>query len=82
MSKLGVAKRLYKPARAPIRELSPRQKTIVTMIADGYTNRQIAEILGIAYKTVECHRADAMKRTGSCSAAHLVRYAVRAGLVT
>ena len=82
MTKNVPTPRKYKPAREPSQDLSPRQKTIVTMIAEGYTNRQIADILGIALKTVECHRATAMLRTGSCSIAHLVRYAIRTGLVT
>jgi len=77
-----MAPRTHKPAKPPLATLTPRQKTIVTMIADGYTNRQIGEILGIALKTIECHRAHAMQRTGSASLAHLVRYAVRTGLVS
>ena len=62
--------------------LSPREKTVVIMIADGYTNRQMSDILGIALKTVETHRAHAMHKTGACCLAQLVRYAVRTGLVT
>jgi DNA-binding CsgD family transcriptional regulator len=51
------------------------------MIADGFTNRQMADMLGIAIKTVETHRAAAMKKTGANCIALLVRYAVRVGLV-
>lgn len=66
------------PAR---RDLTPRQKTIVLMICEGYTTRQIALNLGIAHKTVEAHRASAMDRTGSGCIAHLVRYAMREGWI-
>ena len=51
------------------------------MIADGFTNRQMADMLGIAIKTVETHRTSAMKKTGAHCIALLVRYAVRVGLV-
>ena len=75
-------RRHYKDPIAPaVRELTPRQKTIVALIANGLTNKQIAKHLGIAVKTIECHRSAAMDRLGLASAAHLVRYAVRTGLV-
>ena len=75
--------RQFRPWRPPTgAPLSPREITIVTMIADGYTNRQMADILGLSIKTIECHRTHAMHKTGSASVAHLVRYAVRNGLVT
>jgi DNA-binding CsgD family transcriptional regulator len=61
--------------------LTPRETTIVRMIAEGFANKQIADILGISLKTVETHRAAAMRKTGSTCVALLVRYAVRIGLV-
>jgi DNA-binding NarL/FixJ family response regulator len=64
------------------RELTPREKTIVTMVAEGFTNKQMADILGISLKTVECHRTAAMQKTGATCVALLVRYAVRVGLVS
>jgi DNA-binding NarL/FixJ family response regulator len=63
-------------------ELTPREKTIVTMVAEGFTNKQMAEILGISLKTVETHRTAAMQKTGATCVALLVRYAVRVGLVS
>ena len=69
--------------RAPTGQpLSPRETLVVTMIANGYTTKQIADILGNSFKTIECHRTKAMKKTGAYCLAHLVRYAVRHGLVT
>jgi DNA-binding CsgD family transcriptional regulator len=76
------ARRLYRPP-LPIRsELTPREKTVVRMIAEGYTSRQIADILGRSIKTIECHRTNVMHKTGTTCIAQLVRYAMRVGLVT
>lgn len=64
------------------RALTPRQMTIVLMICDGYTTRQIALKLGLSHKTVESHRASAMQATGSGCIAHLVRFAFRSGWIS
>jgi DNA-binding NarL/FixJ family response regulator len=66
---------------ASSRELTPREKTIVTMVATGYTTKQIASMLGLSVKTVETHRTTAMHKTGAYCLALLVRYAVRVGLI-
>lgn len=76
-------KRSFKPMLPPTDvPLTPRERTIVTMIAQGYTTRQMADMLGRSMKTIECHRAHAMHKAGASCLAHLVRYAVRIGLVT
>jgi DNA-binding CsgD family transcriptional regulator len=62
--------------------LSPRQLTIIKMAAEGYSNKDMASMLGISVKTVESHRSEAMDRIGVNSLAHLVRYAVKHGLVS
>ena len=75
-------RRKYRPLMEPTDlPLSPREKTIVTMIAEGHTSWQIAQILGLSKKTVECHRMHAMAKTGAGCLAHLVRYAIRTGLI-
>lgn len=61
--------------------LSPRERQIVTLIADGKSCREAAEMLGISAKTAETHRASAMRKLGVTSSAALVRYAVRNKLV-
>ncbi|MBO6575542.1 MAG: response regulator transcription factor [Rhodothermales bacterium] len=62
-------------------QLSDRQREILTLIADGKTNNQIAEILHLSPKTVEWHRAQIMERLGMKSLAELIRYVVRIGVV-
>lgn len=62
--------------------LTPRQREIVQQVAEGHTNAEIASQLGLSLKTIETHRADVMKRLDIHDVAGLVRYAIRAGLVT
>jgi DNA-binding NarL/FixJ family response regulator len=61
--------------------LTPRELEVVKLIAEAYTNRQIAETLGLAEKTVESHRANVFAKLGMRDRVELARYAIRRGLV-
>jgi len=61
--------------------LTDRERAILQLIAEGHTNRQIADILSISIKTVEAHRAGIMRKLHLSSSAALVRYAIRNKLV-
>jgi len=61
--------------------LTPRQREILQLIAEGHTTRTISSILNISLKTVETHRTELMKRLDIHHIAGLVRYAIRTGLV-
>jgi DNA-binding NarL/FixJ family response regulator len=61
--------------------LTPRELEVVKLIAEAYTNRQIAEILKLSEKTVESHRANVLSKLGMRDRVELVRYAIRRGLV-
>jgi DNA-binding NarL/FixJ family response regulator len=61
--------------------LTPRQREILQLIAEGVTTKGIAETLHISVKTVETHRAQLMERLGIHDIAGLVRYAIKIGLV-
>jgi DNA-binding NarL/FixJ family response regulator len=61
--------------------LTPRELETVQLIAEGLSNKRVAWRLGVSVKTVETHRANAMRKLGTGSTAELVRYAVRNGLV-
>ena len=65
----------------PPAALSARELQVLHLICDGLTGKEIAQRLGISPKTVEFHRADVYKRLGVKSTAHLVRYAIRMGLI-
>jgi DNA-binding NarL/FixJ family response regulator len=61
--------------------LTPRERLVVKLVADGYSNKGISAILDLSVKTTEAHRAAAMRKLNVNSTAGLVRYAVRASLV-
>jgi DNA-binding NarL/FixJ family response regulator len=61
--------------------LAHRERSVVQLIAEGHTNKQIAQLLNISVKTVEAHRANVMRKLNLSSSADLVRYAIRNKLV-
>lgn len=61
--------------------LSPREKTIVRLVAEGHSNKGVSALLNLSIKTTETHRAAAMRKLNISSTAGLVRYAVRSKLV-
>jgi DNA-binding NarL/FixJ family response regulator len=70
-----------KPAPGPFEILSPRQREILQLIAEGCSSKEIARKLDLGVKTVEKHRTELMDRLGIHGVAGLVRYALRAGIV-
>ena len=65
----------------PLDRLTPRQREVLQLIAEGNTTKAIASRLGLSVKTVETHRAQLMERLDVHDVAALVRLAVRLGLV-
>jgi DNA-binding NarL/FixJ family response regulator len=65
----------------PHKHLTLRQREVLQLVAEGYSTKEIATILGIEVKTAEVHRAHLMKRLGIHNTAGLARYAVRHGIV-
>ena len=61
--------------------LTDRERQVLNLVVSGQTNREIAETLGISIKTVDRHRTNVMSKTGSNSAAGLIAYALREGLI-
>jgi two-component system response regulator NreC len=58
-----------------VEQLTPREIDVLRLIAQGYTNRQAAEILSISVRTVETHRANIMGKLDAQGRVDLVRYA-------
>jgi DNA-binding NarL/FixJ family response regulator len=69
------------PAPAAQSRLTPREEEIVKLVAEAHTTKQIAAILHLSEKTVENHRANAMRKLGMRDRVELVRYAIRRGLI-
>jgi DNA-binding NarL/FixJ family response regulator len=61
--------------------LSPRERGVVQLIAEGHSNREMSEILNLSIKTIETHRASAMRKLNLTSTAAIVRYAIRNRMV-
>ena len=64
-----------------VRSLTPREREIVQMLAEGKSNKEVASRLSISVKTVETHRATVMRKLEINSIVELVHYAIRNGLV-
>jgi DNA-binding NarL/FixJ family response regulator len=89
----GVSKQIVEALRAqqgapsgggsPLAEvLTPRQREILQLVAEGKSTKEIAHSLGLSGKTVETHRMQIMQRLDIHDVPGLVRYAMRAGLVS
>jgi DNA-binding NarL/FixJ family response regulator len=67
---------------SPLEQLTPRQREILQLVAEGKSTKEIAYDLDIGIKTVESHRLQLMDRLDIHDVPGLVRYAVRSGLVS
>jgi DNA-binding NarL/FixJ family response regulator len=69
----------YFATRSPRGEgmLSPRERLVVQLIAEGHSNKEMSKILNLSVKTIETHRATAMRKLNVTSTAAIVRYAIR-----
>lgn len=67
------------PHTEPPAEEKPttREREIIQLLAEGHSNKEVADKLGISVKTVETHRAAIMRKLGLHSIGELVRYAIR-----
>jgi DNA-binding NarL/FixJ family response regulator len=74
-------KAFQSPARPAKPLLTARERSVLQLIAEGHSNKQIAQVLSVSVKTVETHRAAIMRKLELTSMAALVRYAVRNKLV-
>ena len=68
-------------AEVPPDPLTSREREVLQLVAEGKSTKEVAQLLGISFKTAESHRTRIMKKTDIHETAGLVRYAVRRGLV-
>lgn len=62
--------------------LTPRQREVLQLVAEGKSTKEVAQLLNLSVKTVEAHRGQIMERLAIHDLAGLVRYAIRTGLVS
>jgi len=70
------------PNKTAVETLTPRETEVLSLIAQGYTNRQMAEMLNISIRTVESHRSNLMGKLQLHSRVELVRYARENNLIS
>jgi DNA-binding NarL/FixJ family response regulator len=78
----NVLHRLGKPERDPYQKLSTRERQVLQLIAEGKTNRAIAEILELSTKTVDTHRTRLMRKLNIHDQTSLVKFAIRKGIIS
>jgi len=66
----------------PLSRLSPREREVLQLAAEGKSTKEIASALGLSVKTVETHRHQVMEKLGIYSLAGLIKFAIREGLVS
>jgi two-component system response regulator NreC len=70
------------PANSRRSVLTPREREVVRMIAEGNSARKIASLLGLSVKTVEAHRFNLMRKLDIHNKAQLVTYAIQKKIVS
>src|SRR4029077_8588193 len=65
----------------PASRLTPRQREIVQLLAEGKSSKEVAVVLNLSVKTAETHRANIMRRLDCHSVSELVRYAIRNNII-
>ena len=66
--------------RRVVPRLTPRERQVLSLVAHGYTSKQIGEKLGISPRTAETHRVNIGRRLGIRNVAQMVRYAIENNL--
>ena len=61
--------------------MTPREREVLQLVAEGKTTKEVAGILGVSVKTAESHRTRLMEKLDIHDTAGLVRYAIRRGVV-
>ena len=69
-------------SESPRFDLTPRQREVLQLVAEGRTIKEIASILDVSPRTVEFHKTNLVKNLGLKTTAELTQYAVKRGLVT
>ena len=77
----AVVKGYLDKTESPGDPLSPRERQVLQLVAEGKTTKEIATVLGVSVKTADSHRTRIMKKLDMHGTAGLVRYAIRTGLI-
>jgi two-component system response regulator NreC len=78
----GYIRKINEPTTGLRSPLTPKEREVLQLVADGKTTKQIAHKLNVSAKTVDSHRRQIMTKLGIKNVADLTKYAIRAGLTT
>jgi DNA-binding NarL/FixJ family response regulator len=78
----GASAAALRSAKVDLEALSAREREVLRLLAEGRRTQEIAELLGLGVKSVETYRSRLMNKLGIDNVAGLVRFAIRAGLVS
>ena len=76
-----LAAHVAKPTPAQVAEITPREKEVLELVAEGFSTKQIADQLGISIRTVESHRINMLKKLDVSNSAELIRKAMQLKLI-
>jgi len=83
---VDISEVMYQSRRPELRSdadrLTPREREVLQLIAEGHTGRDVAERLFLSPKTVEGHKTRIMEKIGAKNRSDLIRFALRSGIVT
>ncbi len=65
----------------PYEALTDREKQVLKLVAEGRSNKEVADLLGISVKTAMTHREHVMQKLGLHSRTDLIRFALRQGII-
>ncbi len=77
----GILEKVSRPDKTNMPALTPREREVLQLVAEGRSSKDIAALLGISLKAVEFHRSKIRKRLGMKKTSELTRYALDHGLV-
>lgn len=86
VTKLLIEGYIGRPPAAPVRvdpfeTLTPREREVLQLVAEGHTNSQIAKVLNISLKTVKAHRSNLMQKLGLHDRGELIKLAIQRGMI-
>ena len=70
------------PQKSPCDQLTPREREVLKLVAEGYRTREIADVLSLSHKTIEKHRANFMRKLDLRNASAVTAFAISNGITS
>jgi DNA-binding NarL/FixJ family response regulator len=76
-----LAESVIKPSQKELLDITPREKEVLSLVANGYSTKQIADSLNISIRTVESHRINMLKKMKVSNSAELIRKCIELQII-